>query len=61
MSLTTFEKNKIRIALLLELNNCFTRVSKHYDEYGGEAEHEFLQQLIASIKDCVEGETRPDG
>ena len=58
MSPTPHRKNQIRSALLLELNNAFTKLSKHYTEYGDERDREFLQKLIVSLKECVKGETK---
>lgn len=58
MALDTYAKNKVRSTLLLELNNCFTTVSKHYTECGSESDREFLQTLIASIKECVQAKAR---
>lgn len=55
MALDIQSKRQIRINLLLELNSCFTRVSKHYKEHGSDAEREFLQTLIRSIKECIDG------
>ena len=54
MTLDTHTKRQIRTKLLLELNTCFSQVSLHYKN-AGDAEREFLQTLISSIKDCVAG------
>lgn len=61
MSLSRFEKNKIRTALMLELNNCFTRVSKEYRLNGDDEGSKFLGELIASIKECVIGKNDEQG
>ena len=55
MALDSHTKNEIRFKLLLELNSCFVKVSRHYGEHGGEPEREFLQTLIHSIKECIDG------
>jgi len=55
MPLSRIEKNKIRTALTLELNSCFSNVSRQYKEYGTDEDRAFLQTLIESIRECVEG------
>jgi len=55
MALDIQSKRQIRGNLLLELNNCFSTVSKHYSVHGSDAEREFLQTLISSIKECIDG------
>ena len=57
MALDTQTKREIRKHVLLELNSCFVKISRHYKEHGGDAEREFLQTLIQSIKECVDGAT----
>jgi hypothetical protein len=57
MILSTHAKRQIRTALLLELNSCFTRISRKYGVEGSEAQQEFLQTLIASVHECVEDDT----
>ena len=54
MALDIQSKRQIRINLLLELNNCFSTVSKHFSVHGSYAEREFLQTLIGSIKECID-------
>jgi hypothetical protein len=56
MTLGSQAKQKIRTDLLLELNSTFTKVSKQY-EHRDEADREFLQTLIASIRGCIESNT----
>ena len=54
MTLDSKTRTEIRTALLLELNSCFSQVSWHYKD-AGDAEREFQQTLIRSIKECVDG------
>ena len=58
MVLSTYEKNKIRTALTLELNSAFSNVSRHYKDHGTAEDREFLQTLIESIKGCIKGKDR---
>jgi hypothetical protein len=57
MTIDVHSKQEIRKHLLLELNNCFVKISRQYSEPGREAEQEFVQTLIRSIKSCVEDAT----
>jgi flagellar hook-basal body complex protein FliE len=57
MTLGSQTKQKIRTDLLLELNSTFTKVSKQYEQHD-EADREFLQTLIESIRECVESNTK---
>ena len=58
MILDSHTKHQIRTALLLELNNCFTKVSKDYEK-ASELERDFLQNLITSLKGCIAGNEPP--
>ena len=57
MTLSSTEKDKVRVRLLLELNAGFVTVSKHYAEQGTDEHREFLQNLIAAIREFVTGKS----
>ena len=51
-------KNHVRSMFLLYLNNAFSGASKHFAEQGVDEDREFLQKLVESVRECVEGETK---
>ena len=56
MKLETQTEDQIRNSLMTELEGCFPKVLRRY-ENAGEAEREFLRNLIATLRESAEDVT----